>query len=641
VVPYVSGRLTRAPGTPGDPFYRTNDTKMRAGADVRYGLPNGLTLTGTLNPDFGQVEVDPAVVNLTAFETFFPEKRPFFLEGSDAFQFGNVRAHNDFGDQNYFYTRRIGRQPQRALAGDSIAFVDAPDQTTILGAAKLTGRAGPWTVGTLDAVTGEQRARYEMVDGRRGTAPVEPLSNYFVGRVRRAFDSGNTLVGGMLTATDRALGDTALARLLRGGAYLGGLDFEHAWDNRNWILSGFGSATRVDGSRAAITATQRSSARYYQRPDVDYVHLDTTRTSLSGYAGEVALNRNGRWAGSVALKTVSPGYEINDIGFQSRADFRAASYLAQYNDQTPGKHVRSFDVFAFGNNVWNYGGSNIFEEYAIAQDATFNNLWQLSSRLTVGPTTDDPRLTRGGPQALKPAFVDSWVQVTTDPRWPVTGFIYFDRNHDRSGANTYTTQLSIDARPASFVHVNFGPTLTNQRSTAQFVQSVPDPTATATYGRRYVFANLKQTTLSLDTRLDWTFTPNLSLQMYAQPFVSAGTYRSFKQLHAPRTFDFDVYGRNVGTITPSGGAYRVDPDGNGPAAPFTIGNPDFNIRSLHGDAVLRWEFRPGSALYFVWQQERNDFEPFGDFDFHRDAGAIFRTQPTNVFLVKLAYWLGR
>jgi hypothetical protein len=191
------------------------------------------------------------------------------------------------------------------------------------------------------------------------------------------------------------------------------------------------------------------------------------------------------------------------------------------------------------------------------------------------------------------------------------------------------------------VHVNFGPTLTNQRSTAQFVQSVPDPTATATYGRRYVFANLKQTTLSLDTRLDWTFTPNLSLQMYAQPFVSAGTYRSFKQLHAPRTFDFDVYGRNVGTITPSGGAYRVDPDGNGPAAPFTIGNPDFNIRSLHGDAVLRWEFRPGSALYFVWQQERNDFEPFGDFDFHRDAGAIFRTQPTNVFLVKLAYWLGR
>jgi len=641
IVPYVTGKLTRAPGTSANPFFRSNDTKLSAGVDVKYGLPNGLTLTGTVNPDFGQVEVDPAVVNLSAFETFFPEKRPFFLEGADVFKFGAVQTHNDYGGGTYFYSRRIGRQPQRTVGGSAITYVDAPDQTSILGAAKLAGHVGKWTVGALDAVTGEQTARFQRTDGTEGTAQVEPLSNYFVGRARHGFNDGNTVVGGMLTATDRSLGDSVLSRLLRRSAYLGGVDFEQSWDKRNWILSGFGAGSFVNGSQAAIAATQRSSSRYFQRPDAGYVHLDTTRTSLGGYTGEVALERNGPIFGSVNVKTVSPGFEINDMGFQSRVDYNALSYLTGYQKNEPGKHLRSWDVFGFGNQTWDYGHDLTFNAYAIAEDATFNNLWQLSSRVTYYGDGLDASLTRGGPLGVNPAQTDAWVQVTSDSRWPVVTTLYVDGTRDRIGGDQVVTQLTLDARPTSFIHVSFGPTVTSLFNKEQYLRTQPDPTATSTYGARYVFANLKQTTLSLDTRVDWTFTPNLTLQVYAQPFVSAGKYAAFKQLHAPRTLQFDNYGEGSSTISSANGVYTVDPDGSGPAQPFAIGNPDFDVRSLHGDAVLRWEYRPGSTLYFVWQQERNDYQPYGDFELRRDAGAIFRTVPTNVFLVKLAYWLGR
>lgn len=641
IAPYTSARLTRAPGTSVDPFFRSNDTKLAVGADIRYGLPNGLTLTGTVNPDFGQVEVDPAVVNLSAFETFFPEKRPFFLEGNDIFQFGNIRTHNDYGNMTYFYTRRVGRQPQRAIGGSDIAYVAAPDQTTILGAGKLTGRVGPWTVGTLDAVTGEQTARFATTEGIRGTAPVEPLTNYFAGRAQRQFRDGNTVLGGMITATDRSLGDSVLASTLRRGAYFGGGDFEHAWDNRNWIASGYAAGSLVRGTPSAITATQRSSARYFQRPDAGYVHLDTTRTSLGGYTAQAAIDHEGPIVGSLTLKEVSPGFEINDAGFESRADYRALSSLIGYGNQTPGAHLRSYDVFTFSNLSWTYGGAPVARDHAIGWDATFNNLWQVGGKAILNTSVYDARLTRGGPLVRIPRSEEENIYITSDSRYPVTGMLMADYLHDQSGASTLTNSLTLDARPASFVHVSFGPTVTTQRSTDQYVRTVTDPLATATYGRRYVFANLKQTTLSLDTRVDWTFTPTLTLQLYAQPFVSAGTYTSFKQLRAPRTYDFDVYGSNAGSITPGNSGYTVDPDGVSPAPPFTLANPDFNVRSLHGDAVLRWEYRPGSALFLVWQQERNDFQQYGDFALSRDAGAVFRTVPTNVFLVKLAYWFGK
>ncbi|HEY3114661.1 MAG TPA: DUF5916 domain-containing protein [Gemmatimonadaceae bacterium] len=643
LLPYVSTRMTRAPGDPADPFFRATDTKPSVGADVRYGLPAGLTLTGTINPDFGQVEVDPSVVNLSAFETFFPEKRPFFLEGSDVFTFGQVYVNNDYSFQRYFYSRRIGRQPQRFAGGPNVAFVKAPDQTTIASAAKVTGKAGPWTVGILDAVTTEERARVMSTTDTRFTTPVEPLTNYFASRLKRDFRKGATVVGSMLTSTVRDLSDTVFTGFLRSNSTFGGADFEHDMANKKYILSGFLGETRVVGSRRAVAATQLNSSHYYQRPDASYLNFDSTRNSLSGHIGEIAFAKSGSVYGSLAYKEASPGLELNDMGFQGRADFRAVSTDIGYQDYKAGKHFRSFGAYGYSNHTWNFGGNSIFQWIAGGGYATFNNLWTAGFNVAMNPSYFSDRFTRGGPLALVPSGWNASINGGSDTRKPISVSASAGTSGDASGARFPFVSSTLDLRPSTSLHVTLGPGLSFVRSTGQFVRSVSDPLAVSTFGRRYVFADLHQTTLSMDTRVEWTFTPVLTLQVYAQPFVSAGEYTKFKEFTAPRTYDFAVYGTDRGTIARSAnsGAYTVDPDGAGPAPTFTFGDPNFNVRNLRGNAVLRWEYRPGSALFVVWQQQRSDFEPIGTFDASRDIGAIFRTVPTNVFLVKATYWIGR
>jgi hypothetical protein len=645
VLPYVSSRLTRAPGNRSDPFFKHSDMAPSAGADLRYGLPAGLTLTATVNPDFGQVEVDPSVVNLSAFETFFPEKRPFFLEGADVFSFGNIVTQNDFGSQRYFYSRRIGRQPQR-FAGAGAEFFKSPDATTIATAAKVTGKTGPWTLGFLDAVTPEEHADVQTLPGdepsQRITTPVEPLTNYFVGRAKHDWRAGATTVGGMLTSTIRSVDGNVFEPLLRSNATFGGLDFQAANQGRSWILSGFAAGSRVAGSASSISSTQLNSSHYYQRPDADYIEYDPNRTSLTGHIEEIALAKNGAWYGSAALKQVSPGLELNDMGFIGRTDYRALSTLYGYQDFQAGKYFRQYGYYAYNNETWNFGGDHIYDGSSIGAYATFLNTWNGGFSAGFNRKALSDRFTRGGPLAAVPSSWYASVNGQTDTRKPIWFSTFMQYTRDDSGGDNTQINLSADSRPASFLHVTFGPQFSKTRSTGQYVRSVSDALATSTFGRRYVFADLDQTTLAMDTRVEWTFTPLLSLQVYAQPFVSAGRYTGFKEFAAPKTYDFAVYGRDRGTITRSAsGVYTVDPDGAGAASSFGFGDPNFNVRNLRGNAVLRWEYRPGSALFVVWQQQRSGFEPIGDFSARRDIGDIFNTVPTNVFLIKATYWLGR
>jgi hypothetical protein len=645
LVPYASSKLTRAPGSSADPFFKSNDFSPSVGADLRYGLPAGLTLTATINPDFGQVEVDPSVVNLTAFETFFPEKRPFFLEGSDVFSFGQINTQNDFGSQRYFYSRRVGRQPQRFPSGAD--FFRTPDQTTIATAAKITGKTGPWTIGLLDAITPEEHADIFTASGNgpgeKLTTPVEPLTNYFVGRTKRDFRKGATTVGGMLTSTIRDMGsENVFDDLLRKNATFGGVDFQAANQGRVWVMSGFLAGSRVAGSKEAISSTQLNSSHYYQRPDADYIEYDPNRTSLGGHIGEIAIAKNGAWYGSVALKEASPGLELNDMGFQGRTDYRALSTFFGYQSFQANKRFRDYGAYTFTNQTWNFGGDQIFNGFQAGAYATFLNLWNAGFQGGVNPAATSDRFTRGGPLAKVPFSWNASVNGQTDTRKPIWFNSFVGYSHSEAGDHSEDINVGADMRPTSFLHVTFGPGLSRNHSTGQFVRSVSDALATTTYGRRYVFANLSQTTLSMDTRIEWTFTPLLSLQVYAQPFVSAGRYSAFKEFAAPKTYDFAVYGKDRGTISRSSdGVYTVDPDGAGLASAFTFGDPNFNVRNLRGNAVLRWEYRPGSALFVVWQQQREGFEPIGDFSAGRDIGDIFKTVPTNVFLIKATYWLGR
>ena len=643
LTPYVSTRAEFLEVPAGNPFRDGKDYFGSTGVDLKYRLTSSMTVSATVNPDFGQVEVDPAVVNLTAFETFFPEKRPFFVEGQELFRFGDLRTFNSYGSPTYFFSRRIGRQPHRQIGGPGIVFVDAPQQTTIATAAKLTGKTRTgWSTGILNAVTMPETANFTDPSGAHLHTEVEPLSNYFVGRLRREMRQGNTVVGSMLTAVNRDLHDPALRNLLRSSAYVGGLDLNHSWKNRDWAFDASLASSQVQGLPSVIAATQQSSARYFQRPDARSFHLDPNLTSLSGYAGQAALIKSGglHWGGNLAYQFATPGLEVNDLGFQSQADRRALSTDLHYQENKPGRFLRNWLVAGFTNQAWNYDGDITFNNYASFAQGIFNNFAGLFVRADYSAEGFDDRLTRGGPVARQPRSIATDINYFTDRRKVYSASIDWYRSADVEGqvAQSYSLQLAVQPRPG--VRFSFEPNLQKAHSLAQYVTTSSDPLATRTYDNRYVFATIHQTTLALVTRADWTFTPKASLQLYLQPLISAGDFTSFKELRTPRTFEFDVYGRDVGTISKSGGVYTIDPDANGATAnSIQVPDPNFNFRSLRGNGVFRWEYRPGSALFFVWQQQRVGSEPFGNFDFSRDFRGLIRRHPDNVFTIKATYYL--
>jgi len=640
LLPHTVLRGERAPAVAGDPFRTGGDASVGAGLEARYRVTSGLTLNATVNPDFGQVEADPAVVNLSAYETRYDEKRPFFIEGADFFRFGRLRAGHAATAPQYFFSRRIGREPTLEPDYD---YAEALDVTTILGAAKLTGKSGGWSVGLLDAVTAAEQARYVDDDSIMRAMSVEPRTNYFAGRVVRELRAGNTAVGGFVTGVRRDLATDDLAGALRSSAVAFGLDVNHAWGNRTWALDGSIAGSTVRGSVDAIDDVQRSSARYYQRPDATHLDYDPARTSLSGHAAQLALSKLAglHWRWSTAYQEVSPGLEVNDLGFQRDADRRVASGQVEYLQQRPTSLVRSWRVSASVDQEWNFGGDGLARGVSTYAYTQLHNYWTVYGSAGRGFPALDDRLTRGGPLARDPGDWYLDLNVTTDDRKRVFawGNTYLWR--DGGGSWSAAGAASLSIKPGPGIKLRVGPYVEVAQYVAQPVTRVSDTLATATYGRRYVFGTLEQVTTSLSTRLDWTFAPRLSLQLYGQLFVGSGAYHTFKELEAPRTFDFIRYGADQGAIgRDSTGLYTVEPDGPGPAAPFTFYDPNFNDRSLRGTAVLRWEYRPGSTVYLAWQHRRSDSAPVGDFDLQRDLAALFDAGATNVLMLKATYWLG-
>jgi hypothetical protein len=644
LVPYgqLRSEYRHVPG--GDPFRDGSDQFPAAGLDLKYGVTSNLTLNATVNPDFGEVEVDPAVVNLTAFETFYPEKRPFFVEGADIFRFGYTSSNNNFNSTIPFHARRIGTSPHYEPVGPNVAYLDEPTRTTITAAGKLTGKtADGWTIGVLDALTPTEQAELADTTGATAHLPVEPRTNYFVSRLRRDFRRGNTVIGGLFTATNREDGNPLLDGMLRRSAYVGGLDFNQYWRNRSWSFDAYFLLSGIAGSEGAIAQAQTSSARYFQRPDATHLTYDPTRKSLSGAAGLLSLNKNAgkHWRGTLTYQDWSPGFEINDLGFQNAADCRGASYLLMYNENKPGKIFRYYTIFTFSNESWNYGGDATYLAHALHLEGQLNNYWLGWVRGTWNPGSKDDRLTRGGPLSAYPASGQISAHVDSDSRHSTTYGATATAYWNEAGGLTHSVNPYLSIRPTSALRISFEPGLSWNRDNAQYIQAVDDPTATATFGGRYVFATLDQTQLNLDTRVDWTFSPRLSFQLYAQPLVVSGDYYHLKELRTPGTYDFDVYGQQRGTVVDGGnGGSIVDPDGGGPASAFLVPAQNFNFRSLIGNAVLRWEYRPGSALFVVWQQHRQETTDQGDFDASRDLKAVFNAPIENVLAVKLTYWLG-
>lgn len=644
LVPYALMKNVNPDADRNDPLRKRNEVVPGFGLDVKYGITSNLTLDATFNPDFGQVEVDPAVVNLSAFETFYPEKRPFFVEGANIFSFGDMRSQNNSNGYSFLHSRRIGRAPQRSLGGPSIAWVDAPIETTIAGAAKLTGRtAGGYSFGILDALTLREEAVYRDNAGKDHRATVEPRSNYFAGRVKRDLHEGNTTVGVAATAVNRQLDDPALNPIFRTGAYAGGLDWQHAWGNRRWAFDGNIVMTRNVGSAQSIDILQRSSARYLQRPDRESYRRDSTKTSLTGYLAELTFAKTAgkHWTGSVTYQDYSPGFEINEMGFLGQTDMRGIAPLIGYSETKPSKRLRRWDHFLFWNPTWTYDGDMTYNGVGTIFSAELPNFWQVFLRGDWRPPAFDPGLTRGGPVARAVSGGGFQGEFESDRRKSYRYGVSASRSFNTEGGRGLNLSPFLRLRPSTALRVSLSPQFNRSYAIGQFVTRVRDPLATNTYGTRYIFATLDQTQLSMVTRVDWTFTPKLSLQIFAQPLLAAGDFQDYKEFAKPRQFAFRVYGRDQGTISKSGSLYTVDPDGSGAAPSFSFGDRDFNTRSLRGNAVLRWEYRPGSALFLVWQQSREAFEQTGQFELGRDFGELFSAPPQNVFVIKGTWWIGR
>ncbi len=608
VLPYTVARSEYV-DRGANPFKDKSEYISTAGVDLRYRVASNLTLTASVNPDFGQVEVDPAVVNLGVYETFFAEKRPLFLEGGEIFDFGSGNTSGGL----LFYSRRIGRTP---TLGAPTSRADLPPVTTILGAGKLTGKLGGWSIGSIAALTGKEEARYLDASNVELRSVTEPRSGYFVGRGRREFRAGRSMLGGVVTGVARTLDSDVLRNSFRSNATAGGIDFRHESMDRQWAFRGDIEGSLIHGTPTSLIAVQRASNHYFQRPDALHLDVDSSASSLAGYGLSLAATKQGgvHWRGELAGAMTSPGYEVNDIGFAQRTDRRDLQTTITYLENQPSDLLRRWSSSWIVRSERNYANEPVQTATTLTYSLTTLGYWSSSGSARRLFGSFDDRLTRGGPIARRPSSWAANTSLSSDGRRPVTGTARFNFVNDEAGGWSWGTGLTLGLKTSTRWNLTMGPSLARASVIAQYVTSVSDAAYSPTYGRRYVFAPLSQTELGIETRFNYAFTPLLTLETYVQPLISTGDYGATKQLVAARTFDFTPY---------SG----------------SIPNLDFNLRSLRGNSVLRWEWREGSTLYVAWQQSRRDTDILGTFDLDRDGRALIGSRPDNIFLVKINYWL--
>jgi hypothetical protein len=611
IMPYV---VTKNVTTTTPSLVYGHQQQITGGADLKYGVTSNLTLDATVNPDFGQVEADPAVLNLSAFETFYREKRPFFIEGTGIFRF-DLQCHQT-QCSSLFYSRRIGRSPEIT---DTSTTALLPASTSIIGAAKLTGRTQHGlSVGLMEAATQRE------VGSLRQT--IEPRANYLVGRIAQEMSNGNASIGAMLTAVNRQ-NDVFSGDSLRDKAYTGGLDFRREMHNHDYRFSGYFVKSEVSGTPHAIAVTQANSTHYYQKPD-DGERYDTTRTSLGGDGERLAFEKiNGSFQFFEGYTRYSPGLEVNDLGFLTEAGEQRQSTWIGLNLVKPTKLYRQLFVNVSQHMQWNTArisaSSVTDDDVGIFADAELTNSWWVHANASAHrflPVYDD-RASRGGPALRRLPYTDASLEIDGDPRMRLlptfAGFAFAAHGNLSWG---YGFDPSLTFRVSSSFSASLAPHFDHNSDNNQWMDNLiaSDGADTA-----YTFGHIDQNTVSLTARVDYTLTPTLSLQVYAQPFASSGRYTNWRELsNDPRNYNYDLRFRPYGT---QAGASEYN----------------FDVAEFNSNVVLRWEYRAGSAIYAVWTQGRsveNDGSPFGNFNVHGSLRDLYSLHPDNTFLIKASYW---
>lgn len=625
LLPHVLGRIEPNPeGTGGA------EGSASAGLDAKIGLTSNFTLDATINPDFGQVEADPSVINLTAYETFYPEKRPFFLEGKKILSFPIE------GFDQLFYSRRIGQAPSYTPPLGPDETIDSPESTTILGAAKITGRTdGGLSVGFLQSLTGAETAQISSPSGSR-EQQVEPFGSYTVGRIHKDWDKGNTSLGGMVTEAHRSISDPQLDSLPT-NALTGGIDFMQYYSNRSWVLDAMAVMSQVNGDREAIYALQTNAVHYYQRPDAGHLGVDENATSLSGHGGSVRFGRSSssRLRLTNHFHWYSPGLDLNDLGYLRQADVLANQVFLGWAETEPRGIFRTYSLQYMREDQWDFGGLKTLAQNRLEGASQFKNKWEAKGSFG-RQNSVDTRALRGGPALRWHDFWSSLIGLGTDAsrRVSVNASGAYDLAVDNPSRHSRVEGL-LRARLSNRFSLSGRTAYEIFADTLQYAA-----TAATAAGPRWVLGRIDQDVWDFTLRADFAITPNLTLQYYGSPFIGAGHYTDFKQATdtlAQRYQDrFHLYGSDEITYLPGSNTYVVREAAGG--VTYSFDNPDFSFRQFRSNFVARWEYRPGSTLYFVWSQGRTSEEQRWDSSFSSNWNALWRQYPDNVLMVKLTYW---
>lgn len=640
LTPYVVARTDRFEKEAGNPFTQSGkNNQLNVGLDGKLGLTNNLTLDFTINPDFGQVEADPSQVNLTSFETFFEEKRPFFIEGKNILSFPLMFGDGDLASENLFYSRRIGRRPHYSPDLADNEYMKSPEFTSILGAAKITGKTKTgWSLGFLESLTSDEYAR--VSNGTERKVMIEPFTNYSIGRVQKDFNKGNTFFGAIFTSVNRNLTEDQLNDLHK-DAFTGGFDFTHKWHNKDWQLDLSTYFSRVEGRAEAITNTQKSWIHGFQRPDASYLKLDTTRTSLVGQGGKIVLGKYGgklKFMAATAWK--SPGLELNDVGYMRQADNIMEVIWVGYRIYEP------FSVFRYLNlnfnqwTEWNFGGELTGPGGNINVHTQLKNYWNLHLGGNINGNGLSTTELRGGPALKTIGSKNLWFAFGSNDQKKFTGeaqFMIYGAN-EKNAKQIFDGGVSFAYRPSKSLKITLSPNYNWNNDELQYVTQQDYSKTTD-----YIFARIHQKTLSASLRINYIITPNLSIQYWGQPFIATGKYSEFKRITNSRannyTDRFTFLSSNELSYNAADEVYRVSDTGGNEL--YTFDQPDFNVKEFLSNMVVRWEYLPGSTLYLVWSQHRDQSVSNGEFNFRSDFKTLFDDQPYNVFLVKLSFRLGR
>jgi hypothetical protein len=641
ITPYGVAKTETFKAVPENPFMAKGKLSgLNGGIDAKIGITNNMTMDLTINPDFGQVEADPSQVNLSAYETFFSEKRPFFIEGNNITNFGLGIGDGGVGNDNLFYSRRIGRQPHGYPDLNDGWSADVPTNTTILGAAKLTGKTkNGLSLGFVEAMTAEEKAEIDTLGGRKFET-VEPLTNYLVGRVQKDINDGKTIIGGIFTSTNRDL-DANLSDFMHKAAYTGGADFTQYFKDKNWMFNLNAAFSVVEGTKKALENTQRSSARYFQRPDNDYTVLDTNRTSLAGSGGRMQLMKlNGHWNFMSATIWKTPGFETNDLGYIREADQILTVLWTGYNQWEPKWIYRKYNINADIYSVYNFGGDWVGKGFEWNANMGLKNYWNVWTGGNISSSSLSSGMLRGGPMMKLPGSTNARIGFSTDNRKKLVFDVYLNGSKgNEKNSRDLNTGIGITYKPTNYLVFTVSPGISKSFSELQYVSK-------REYNGKdkYIFASIDRKTMSTSFRVNLNLSPNLTFQYWGQPFIATGKYFDHKFIIGPMANDYNdrFWTYSPRQISLAGDNYNVDENADG-KTDYSFGKRDFNIQEFLSNLVIRWEYNPGSSVYLVWSQTRSGSNGSGDLDLFNDLGDLFDSgdnKPHNVFLIKFSYRFG-